>query len=298
MHDVTVTVTAVTGGTGAGPISTISQAYSGSAGAAPVDGTSGYNVGDLYVINGGDAGGSAAVNDAYVSVSTVNGQGGITGLAVTGTGTDANVDYTSPTYTTSASGAGAVFDINRTGSVYTATFSNNGNSFVGSETIDIAGTELGGSSPANDCQITVNTVSAGAVATFTVTGTAVNTQTYTNVNKAYRTGVGLSVDVELSGGTYTVTLNNAGSGYNANQSFTIPGTTFIGATPTNDLTFDIGGVDAQSTGVVTALANISGTANTGTGQSLNVAGTNRTPQGVGAQYSVCLLYTSPSPRDS
>ena len=81
-------------------------------------------------------------------------------------------------------------------------------------------------------------------------------------------------------------MNNAGSGYNANQSFTIPGTTLFGATPTNDLTFDIGGVDAQSTGVVTSLASISGTANTGTGQSLNVAGTNRTPQGVGAQYSV------------
>ena len=52
------------------------------------------------------------------------------------------------------------------------------------------------------------------------------------------------------------------------------------------LTFDIGGVDAQSTGVVTSLASVSGTANTGTGQSLNVEGTNRTPQGVGAQYSV------------
>ena len=286
VHDITVTVTAVTGGTGAGPISTLSQAYTGSAGAAPVDGTSGYSVGDLYVINGSDAGASAAVNDAYVSVSSVNGQGGITALAVTGTGTDANVDYVSPAYTTSASGTGAVFDINRTGAVYTATFSNNGSSFVGAETIDIAGTALGGSSPANDCQITVNTVSAGAVATFTVTGTAVNTQTFTNVNKAYRTGVGLSVDVELSGGTYTVSLNNAGSGYNANQSFTIPGTTLFGATPTNDLTFDVGSVDAQSTGVVTALANQSGTANTGTGQSLNVAGTNRTPQGVGAQYSV------------
>ena len=33
---------------------------------APVDGIRGYNVGDLYPINGGDAGGSAAVNDAYV----------------------------------------------------------------------------------------------------------------------------------------------------------------------------------------------------------------------------------------
>ena len=81
-----------------------------------------------------------------------------------------------------------MFDINRTGTTYSATFSNNGSSFVGAETIDIAGTELGGTSPANDCQITVDTVSAGAVATFTVTGTAVNTQTYTNVNKAGRTG--------------------------------------------------------------------------------------------------------------
>ena len=88
-----------------------------------------------------------------------------------------------------------MFDINRTGTTYSATFSNNGSSFVGAETIDIAGTALGGTSPANDCQITVDTVSAGAVATFTVTGTAVNTQTYTNVNKAGRTGTGLSVDV-------------------------------------------------------------------------------------------------------
>ena len=286
VHDITVTVTAVTGGTGAGPISTLSQAYTGSAGAAPVDGTSGYNVGDLYLVGGSDLGGSAAVNDAYVSVSSVNGQGGITGLSISGTGTDANVDYVGVTWSTGQSGASAVIDINRTGATYTATFTNTGTGFAQNDTITIAGTEVGGSSPANDVTITVTGVNAGAVDTYNVTGTAVNTQTFTNVNKAYRTGVGLTVNVELSGGTYTVTLNNAGSGYNANQSFTIPGTSLFGASPTNDLTFDVGGVDAQSTGVVTSLANISGTANTGTGQSLNVAGTNRTPQGVGAQYSV------------
>ena len=77
----------------------------------------------------------------------MNGQGGITGLAVTGTGTDANVDYTSPNIHNILPGAGAVFDINRTGAVYTATFSNNGNRFAQNETIDIAGTELGDSSP-------------------------------------------------------------------------------------------------------------------------------------------------------
>ena len=286
VHDITVTVTAVTGGTGAGPISTLSQAYTGSAGAAPVDGTSGYNVGDLYLVGGNDLGGGAAINDAYVSVSTVNAQGGITGLSITGTGTDANVDYTSVTWSTGNSGINAVIDINRTGSTYTANFTNTGSGFAQNDTILIAGTEVGGSSPANDVTITVTGVNAGAVDTYNVTGTALNTQTYTDVNKAYRTGVGLTVDVELSGGSYTVTLNNAGSGYNANQSFTIPGTSLFGATPTNDLTFDIGSVDALSTGVVTALASISGTANTGTGQSLNVAGTNRTPIGVGAQFSV------------
>ena len=108
----------------------MSQAYTGSAGAAPVDGTSGYNVGDLYLVGGSDIGGSAAVNDAYVSVSSVNGQGGITGLSISGTGTDANVDYVGVTWSTGQSGASAVIDINRTGATYTATFTNTGTGFA------------------------------------------------------------------------------------------------------------------------------------------------------------------------
>ena len=141
-------------------------------------------------------------------------------LSISGTGTDANVDYVGVTWSTGQSGASAVIDINRTGATYTATFTNTGTGFAQNDTITIAGTEVGGSSPANDITITVTGVNAGAVDTYNVTGTAVNTQTFTNVNKAYRTGVGLTVNVELTGGTYTVTLNNAGPGYNANPSFT------------------------------------------------------------------------------
>ena len=37
---------------------------------------------------------------------------------------------------------------------------------------------------------------------------------------------------------------------------------------------------------MTTIGSITGTANTGTGNSLNVSGTNRTPQGVGAQFSI------------
>ena len=220
-----------------------------------------------------------------MAVSGVNGTGGITGLTISGTATDANVDYTSPTYTTSASGTGAVFDINRTGTTYTATFSNNGSSFVAAETIDIAGTALGGTSPANDCQITVDTVSTGAVATFTVTGTAVNTQVYNNVNKAGITGTGLSVNVTLNSGSYNVALNNPGANYAVDQTFKIAGTDLFGTSPTNDLTFTITAVNNIPSGVVTTIGSVAGTANTGTGNSLGVSGTNRTPSGVGAQFS-------------
>ena len=280
-NDLTVTVASITGSTGTGPINTIS-----SSGTAALEGTNGYKIGDQFLVGGGDLGGVASTNDAIVSVGGVNGTGGITSLTIGGTGTDANVDYTSPTYTTSASGTGAVFDINRTGTTYSATFSNNGSSFVASETIDIAGTELGGTSPANDCQITVDTVSAGAVATFTVTGTAVNTQTYTNVNKAGRTGTGLSVDVTLNSGSYSVALNNPGANYAVNQTFKILGTSLFGTSPANDLEFTITAVNNLVGGVVTTIGSITGTANTGTGNSLNVGGTNRTPQGVGAQFSI------------
>jgi len=279
-NDVTITVSTVSGA-GASAIATVS-----STGTAALNGTSGYKVGDLFYINGTDAGGATPTNDAYVNVSSVNVDGGITGLSVSGTGTDANVDYTSVAYTTSGTGTGAVVDINRTGTTYSATFTNNGSNFAALDTITILGTAVGGLSPTNDVTITIDTVTGGAIATYTVSGTAVNSVTYTNINKSLRVGSGLTVDVTLNAGSYTLAINTAGSNFNADQEFKILGTQVFGSSPTNDLTFTITSVDAVSTGVVTAISAATGTANTGTGNALNVEGTNRTPIGVGAQFSV------------
>ena len=280
-NDVTITVSTITGSTGVGPIATFTDS-----GTAPLDGTSGYAVGDTFFINGTDLGGATPTNDAYATVATVNGEGGITSINIAGTGTDANIDYTSVTWTTDNAGTGAVIDINRTGTTYTATFTNTGANFAQADTITVAGTEVGGTSPANDVTITVDTVSGGAVATYSVSGTAVNSFTYINVGKSNRTGTGLTVDVTLNAGTYNLAINTPGTRYNSSQAFTIPGTAVFGSSPTNDLTFTITAIDGIATGVVTAISAASGTANTGTGNALNVAGTNRLPQGVGAQFSI------------
>ena len=281
VNDLDITVATITGTTGAGPIATIT-----SAGTASLNGTSGYAVGDLFVVTGNDLGGASPTNDAYITVAGVNGDGGITSLSIAGTGTDANVDYTNVAYSTSGTGTGAAIDINRTGATYSATFTNTGSNFAQNDTITILGTALGGASPTNDCTITVTTVNGGAVDTYSVSGTAFNSDEYINVGKVLRVGSNLTVDVTLNSGSYNIAINNPGSGYNADQQFKILGTSVFGETPTNDLTFTISNVDDVSTGVVTVLSGATGTANTGTGSALNVSGLNRQPQGVGAQFAV------------
>jgi len=280
-NDLTITVSTITGTTGAGPIATFT-----SSGTAPINGTSGYAVGDLFFISGQDLGGAITTNDAYVDVTSVNGTGGITGLNIFGTGSDANINYVSVAYTTNNAGTGAVIDINRTGGTYSATFTNSGQNFAPSDTITVLGTAVGGLSPANDVTITVNTVTGGAIATYSVSGTAVNTATYTNVGKVLRLGNGLTLDVTLNSGSYTISANNPGANYFTGQQFKILGTSLFGTTPTNDLTFTITGINNTASGVVTTLSAATGTANTGTGSILNVAGTNRSPSGVGALFSV------------
>ena len=61
----------------------------------------------------------------------------------------------------------------------TATTTGLGSRFVTNETLLIAGTLLGGTSPANDCTITVDGVDgSGGIIQQTSTGTAVNSKTY------------------------------------------------------------------------------------------------------------------------
>ena len=72
-------------------------------------------------------------------------------------------------------GSGAKFDVIRSGSVYTVSVTalQAGVNYVAGNSIKILGSLLGGISPANDITITVNTVSSGAVSTFSWTGQSV-----------------------------------------------------------------------------------------------------------------------------
>jgi len=81
--------------------------------------------------------------------------------------------YVSPTNTTtSGTGSGATFTVGVNGTTYTVTKTGNGSGYSTNAVIKIAGTQVGGLTPANDILITVQQ-SGGAITTFTFTGLAV-----------------------------------------------------------------------------------------------------------------------------
>jgi hypothetical protein len=95
-------------------------------------------------------------------------------------GTPADITYINgnATYTavvaTGGSGTLGLFDVVKTGNTYTVTLSSGGGNYVAGETLTIAGTSLGGVSPANDVVIKIVTVTSvsKAITNFTWTGYA------------------------------------------------------------------------------------------------------------------------------
>lgn len=87
-----------------------------------------------------------------------------------------NTTYQNVTGITGGSGDGATFDVTKTDGVYTAVLdalaASSGHGYVAGDTITVAGTALGGTSPTNDLILTVATVGAlGKIATFGSVGT-------------------------------------------------------------------------------------------------------------------------------
>lgn len=69
-------------------------------------------------------------------------------------------------------GTGAEFDVVKTNGVYGVTLDKPGSGYVAGDTITIAGTNLGGTAPANNLIVTVGTVGLGGkIATFGTVGT-------------------------------------------------------------------------------------------------------------------------------
>ncbi len=83
------------------------------------------------------------------------------------------------TTTLSGVGSGAKFNVTRSSTVYSVVIASGfaGANYAAGDRLKIAGTALGGISPANDLTITVSTAAAGAIATFTHSGGSV---TWTN----------------------------------------------------------------------------------------------------------------------
>jgi hypothetical protein len=246
---------------------------------------------DIIQINGDQfSGGSLGTNDAFVTVQTVDSIGRILTATVTGTAPDADVSYesiTSASYVYSGTtGSGAIFNVTRTATAYSATFTSPGTNYLPTETITIDGADLGGVSTTNDCVITIDNVDGGGgITAISVSGTAANTDTKTFVTGSNLIGSGAEFSVDISGGSYSVTVSNSGQDYGVNQTFTIPGSQLAGIDITNDLTITILTLADPNTRDI-ATVNAAGSASTGTGTFLGVAGTNEAPIGTGALFDV------------
>ena len=291
-NDATVTVTSVTA---VGLITGFTIA------GTSADATIQYVVGDLLKIAGPQLGGINTTNDAEVTVSSVSGTGKITGLTISGTAADATATYGSPAYTTNTvSGATADFTVTRLDIAYSAVISTAGTGYLAGETFTIDGANLGGGTGTNDCTITIASVGGGGeVATITVTGTALDQAYYNGISQAdgqaiMVTGAGATWNVLLSGGTYTPTIANGGTLYNASQTIKILGAQVGGASPTNDVAITI--LTVNATGAILTFSH-TGTAPGGTGSYTDVGGTNLNNVGTGATFTISRstgVYSTPT----
>lgn len=246
----------------------------------------GYIQNDRIKINGSAFApiGVDITNDLIIRVTGVDGSGGVTTFTSSGTAPNGYAEYTSPTFTYGGSGINADFTVERIGTTYDVNFTNQGTGYSPTETITVAGTQLGGTSPTNDLIITIDNVGgSGQITDFSLSGLAVNTGSNTLLNTQQILGTGLTLDVGLSAGVYSVTVTSGGVDYGQGQTITILGTSLIGTTPTNDLSITISTVDALGTVLTTSS---SGTAASGTGTHLNVPTTLELPIGSGASFDI------------
>ena len=158
--------------------------------------------------------------------------------------------------------------------------------------ITIAGDQLGGATPANDCVVTVQSVTgSGGLQGVSPSGLAVNTATFTSQSGSNLIGSGFIADISMTGGSYSIDFDSPGDGgsnYGANQTFVIPGTQLSGQSPANDLTITITGVvsdDSTARGEVTSVS-LSGTASQGAGTFNNASTNNVNQSGTNAKFNV------------
>ena len=242
----------------------------------------GYSQFDIVTITTGNS-------DATARIENVKAVGAINSLSFAGDAPSVDKTFTNTAYTTtSVSGSGATIDIQVTGASYVATVTAGGLNYLPTETITVAGTALGGLSPGNDVTITIDNVGgAGEITVITTTGTAFNGDTLTTIpgSNIVPTGGTFNVSQNTDGNFGEVTIDIPGTGYNVGQTHTIPGTTFGGTSPTNDMVISILQIDNLSSGGIVE-ASAGGTGYIPLQIYNNSIGLNTVAIGTGLEFSL------------
>ena len=256
------------------------------------NGGSGHTPGDVITISGANLGGTSPTNDLTLTVSdvdvanaitlftgvtgTATGSGGIFSIGtVTGTGVFVGGLISAVTFvsgdsvsgervytgliqdSTSGSGSAATFDVATANGIYDVIITNQGSTYAFGDTITILGTQLGGSTPANNLTLTVTSSSAfgGGVLSVNTSGTPSSVDaTFTSLaGTKVTTGAGASFDITRSGGLYTTAvINLPGTGYEINDVIVMSGSSFDGTNPTNNVTLKVTGATGGAISTVTA----------------------------------------------
>ena len=275
---------ATTGGTGTGlTVNTTTSAGVITGVVINAPGT-GYSELDTVTITGGDG-------TATLRVLSVRELGGVTSITFAGTAPQLDKTFTSVAYTsTTASGTGAVINIQITGASYQATFTNQGINYLPTENFTILGTALGGVTPANDCTIVIDNVGGtGNITVYTESGTTFNGDSVSNFGGTNRIPSGATFDIsQNSDGTYVVSSAFPGQGYNTGMILTVSASLFGGLSPTNDLVITVASVDNLTIGSISSIST-SGTGYIPVGIYADVAGSNIPAIGTGVQVSLLRL---------
>lgn len=138
-----------------------------------------------------------------------------------------NTHYTSDKFVYAGSGANGSLTVTKTNNAYTVSVANGGVGYQANETITILGTFLGGVSPANDCVITIGSVSAsGAITGASAGGTPeYNSKIYITSSLA-----GPALRTGACNGLNTVSIQSSGF----EGSMQIQGTLLTNPTTDND----------------------------------------------------------------
>jgi hypothetical protein len=192
-----------------------------------VDGGSDHAQGDTVTWYGTSFGGSSPANDIVIQVDGVT-AGAIVDYTIIGTpvGDTGNAAYTSVAGTNqTVSGTSAVFTVTRTDGLYSAVATSGGTGYQTGNRILISGNDLDGTSPINDCILTVTGTNGDAINLLTASGTPYDGDTITvyptlTISEALNTSLADGSTLNV-GAIPTIQVD-----FNSNHGL-VPGTTIL-----------------------------------------------------------------------